>query len=265
MSLEAYRDSIEDLEDTLRSFYVHDEKSGKWRLDVAGGFKTPEDIEGLTSALAKERARADRNEKEAKERERMLQEKEEALRQQREAKNELSEEDRKRKEDEKRLLMMQEELNRLRQENAERAKREEEQSKRLFLQQSGVLSKAASKSVQYWMETNLPQYIKFEDGKPVVVDADGNRIYDADSIAPLDPVRSLEKLALNNPDGKNGITSDIKGNGSGSFQSLGGNVPTGKNPFTKQNWNRTDQMKLIATDPSHAKTLAQAAGVKVTW
>lgn len=63
MALDAVVDTLDGVAESLRPCYVQDAASGKWRLDVAGGFKTPEEIEGLSSALGKERARADAAEK----------------------------------------------------------------------------------------------------------------------------------------------------------------------------------------------------------
>lgn len=53
MSLKPVLDSIDGLEEGLKPFYV--EQDGTFRLDVEGGFKTHDEINGLTSALNKER------------------------------------------------------------------------------------------------------------------------------------------------------------------------------------------------------------------
>ncbi len=66
MALDAVLDNLDSVAEGLRACYVQDTASGKWRLDVAGGFKTASEIEGLSSALGKERARADGAEKELK-------------------------------------------------------------------------------------------------------------------------------------------------------------------------------------------------------
>lgn len=66
MALDAVVDTLDGVAEGLRSCYVQDAASGKFRLDVAGGFKTASEIEGLSSALGKERARADGAEKELK-------------------------------------------------------------------------------------------------------------------------------------------------------------------------------------------------------
>ena len=63
MALEAVLDTVEGLDQNIASLYVQDPASGKWRLDVSGGFKTISEIEGLSSALGKERGRADTAEK----------------------------------------------------------------------------------------------------------------------------------------------------------------------------------------------------------
>lgn len=53
MALKPVLDSIDGLDDGMKALYV--EQDGKYRLDVEGGFKTFEEINGLTSALNKER------------------------------------------------------------------------------------------------------------------------------------------------------------------------------------------------------------------
>jgi len=63
MGIEAVVDTVEGLDQNVASLYVQDSASGKWRLDVNGGFKTLSEIEGLSSALGKERGRADAAEK----------------------------------------------------------------------------------------------------------------------------------------------------------------------------------------------------------
>ena len=64
MALKAVLDSIDGLDDGLKALYV--EQDGKFRLDVEGGFKTPDEITGLTSALNKEREARSQLEKQAK-------------------------------------------------------------------------------------------------------------------------------------------------------------------------------------------------------
>ena len=63
MGIDAVIDTVEGLDQNVASLYVQDSASGKWRLDVNGGFKTLSEIEGLSSALGKERGRADNAEK----------------------------------------------------------------------------------------------------------------------------------------------------------------------------------------------------------
>lgn len=54
MALKAMLDSIEGLSDELKGCYIQSD-DGKFRLDVEGGFKTTAEVEGLSSALGKER------------------------------------------------------------------------------------------------------------------------------------------------------------------------------------------------------------------
>lgn len=43
----------------------------------------------------------------------------------------------------------------------------------------------------------------------------------------------------------------------------GGNGPAGNNPFSKDNWNLTEQGKLVSSNPEKAAALAKAAGTTV--
>lgn len=64
MPLKAFVKNLDELgerKEALKGLYV--ESDGGFRLDVEGGFKTSSEIEGLTSALGKERTRADDAEK----------------------------------------------------------------------------------------------------------------------------------------------------------------------------------------------------------
>lgn len=53
MAIKAVLDSLDGVDDGLKGLYV--ESEGKYRIDIEGGFKTPAEMEGLTSALGKER------------------------------------------------------------------------------------------------------------------------------------------------------------------------------------------------------------------
>ena len=53
MSLRPVVESIDEVDGALQPFYV--EMDGKYRLNIDGGFKTHDEINGLTSALNKER------------------------------------------------------------------------------------------------------------------------------------------------------------------------------------------------------------------
>ena len=64
--LKAIVDSLEGMPQELTGHYTQTE-DGKFRLDIEGGYKTTEEISGLSSALGKERVRADTAEKKLKE------------------------------------------------------------------------------------------------------------------------------------------------------------------------------------------------------
>ncbi len=53
MSLKPVLDTLDGLDEAIQGLYT--EQDGKYRLDVEGGFKTHDEISGLTSALNKER------------------------------------------------------------------------------------------------------------------------------------------------------------------------------------------------------------------
>lgn len=53
MAIKAILDSLDGVDESIKGFYV--EHDGKFRLDVEGGFKTTSEVEGLSSALGKER------------------------------------------------------------------------------------------------------------------------------------------------------------------------------------------------------------------
>ncbi len=63
MGIDAVIDTVEGRDQNGGSLCGQDTASGKYRLDVNGGFKTPSEIEGLSSALGKERSRAEAAEK----------------------------------------------------------------------------------------------------------------------------------------------------------------------------------------------------------
>jgi hypothetical protein len=64
MSLKPVLSSLDEVEENLKGLYI--EKDGKFRLDVDGGFKTHDEINGLTSALNKERDARNQLEKQVK-------------------------------------------------------------------------------------------------------------------------------------------------------------------------------------------------------
>lgn len=56
MGLKAVLDTLDGVDESLKGFYQ--QADGKFRLDIEGGYKLPSEVEGLTSALGKERQRA---------------------------------------------------------------------------------------------------------------------------------------------------------------------------------------------------------------
>lgn len=64
MSLKPVLDNLDGVDEAMQPLYV--ESDGKYRLDVEGGFKLPDEINGLTSALNKERDARGKLEKQIK-------------------------------------------------------------------------------------------------------------------------------------------------------------------------------------------------------
>lgn len=103
------------------------------------------------------------------------------------------------------------------------------------------LSKAGVTDTDYliYKQGGIDKFTFDKDGKPVGVD---------DILKPLREDKTYSHLFIE------------KG---GAYTPKGGGNPTGKNPFSKETWNLTEQGKLLKSNPEQAKTLAAEAGITI--
>jgi len=95
------------------------------------------------------------------------------------------------------------------------------------------------------------------DGVPRAVEADGKTVkYGRDGVTPLTVSEWVETLVTAAPHLFEGSAG---GGASGSGSGGAGGVRAGKNPFAKETWNLTEQMRLLKSDPTLAARL-KAAG-----
>jgi hypothetical protein len=95
------------------------------------------------------------------------------------------------------------------------------------------------------------------DGAPRAYEADGQTLrIGKDGIAPMTLDEWVEQQVADAPHlFESNAGSGAAGNGSGG---VGGNNRSAKNPFRKETWNLTEQMKLQKTDPQLAARLKAA-------
>ena len=95
------------------------------------------------------------------------------------------------------------------------------------------------------------------DGVPRAVEADGKTVkYGRDGVTPLTVSEWVETLVTAAPHLFEGSAG---GGASGSGSGGAGGVRVGKNPFAKETWNLTEQMRLMKLDPATAARLRAAA------
>ena len=100
------------------------------------------------------------------------------------------------------------------------------------------------------------------DGKLIALDENGKDLYGADGLATFD--EAIQHFVMASPY-KDTLLKGSSGTGSGANPNPGSyNAPSGKNPWLKESWNVTRQMKICGEDPQLAKSLAAAAGIKLT-
>ena len=100
------------------------------------------------------------------------------------------------------------------------------------------------------------------DGKLIALDENGKDLYGADGLATFD--EAIQHFVMVSPY-KDTLLKGSMGTGSGSNPSSSGSRTQsgGKNPWAKDSWNATQQMKLVSDDPQLAKSMAAAAGIKL--
>lgn len=103
-----------------------------------------------------------------------------------------------------------------------------------------------------------PRFKIGDDNKPYVVDAQGNKVYgeDGQPIGVKGAVLSLVKTAGH-------LFKASSGGGASGSSAGGGRSNTAGNPWAKETWNVTEQMKAIKSDKAEASRLASEAGHKI--
>lgn len=102
-----------------------------------------------------------------------------------------------------------------------------------------------------------PRFRIGEDNKPYAVDPQGNKVYGEDG-QPLGIAGAVRQLTKSAPH----LFKASSGGGAAN-SSAGGGRSTSPNPFAKDHWNVTEQMKLMKADKSEATRLAAEAGHKL--
>lgn len=98
---------------------------------------------------------------------------------------------------------------------------------------------------------------RLEGGKPVAFGTDGQKIYGSDG-GELTIKEAVEKLTKDAPH----LFEPSEGTGANGTQGKpgsGGIIP-GRNPWSKDHWNLTQQGQIVKTNPKEAVRLAKAAG-----
>ena len=260
MALKATLKSLEEVDEALRGFYTQG-SDGLFRLDVEGGFKTTEEVEGLSSALGKERTARAEAEKKLKAFD-GIEDPDKARDALRTVEN-LDADKRKNAEEmerqfEARLAPIKKQLEDA---EAERSRLSselyEERVTGFFLRSTFVGEKLAipprAAAAMYG------KHFKLEDGKVVAYDAAGNVIYGDDG-KPADPEQAIQRLINADPD-RDRLLKGAPG-GSGSPADRGGEGGIA-NPWKRETFNLTEQGRILKSDPAKAKRLAAEAGVKL--
>ncbi|MDD2966611.1 MAG: hypothetical protein PHN64_03830 [Desulfovibrionaceae bacterium] len=253
MALKAVLENLDGVDDSIKDLYVKME-DGKFRIDVEGGFKIPSEIERLTSALGKERQRADELAKSMKAFDGLdAKAARDAL-----AKVATYTEDQS-KAAERAEQELQARLQPLTKERDElRVKAEELEGKfRDFSISNAVngskfLAEKVSKDPvhQAYVREHFKGNFTMEDGHIVAYDANGQRIYDGNG-NPADVDTALEKLVTAHPAGLS-LLAGSNAAGSGAKPSAG--VPAQKSGTMR----RSDFNKLSAAEQMKAATSGMA-------
>lgn len=102
------------------------------------------------------------------------------------------------------------------------------------------------------VDENGVVFVKDENGQPRF-NENGDR---------MTPNEGLMAFVSSHPEGAGWLSGSDKSGGGATPYSAGGSQGA-KNPFKKETWNATEQMKLVAENPALAKSLMQSAGYPV--
>lgn len=103
-----------------------------------------------------------------------------------------------------------------------------------------------------------PRFKIGEDNKPYAVDPQGNKVYGEDG-QPLGIIGAVRQLVKSAPH----LFKPSSGGGASGSSAGGGRSTAAGNPWSKESWNVTEQMKQIKTDRAEASRLAAEAGHKI--
>lgn len=103
-----------------------------------------------------------------------------------------------------------------------------------------------------------PRFKIGDDNKPYAIDPQGNKVYGEDG-QPLGVAGAVRQLTKTAPH----LFKSSSGGGA-THTSAGGGRSTVANPFAKDSWNVTEQMKLVKADKSEASRMAAEAGVSLS-
>lgn len=245
MALKAVLDTLDGVDEAHKALYV--QADGKFRLDVEGGFKTSEEISGLTSALGKERSSREAAERAAKAFEGLDPEKaREALEKLKTVDlTKLKSVEEIQREWEAREKPLKDKLTQYEQSVLDLNNQLDSQMIGGAFGQSKFIKEKVAIPVRALTALYAKQF-KREDGKVVAYDQNGNKIYGDDGQPAAFEV-ALEKLVMSDPD-KDNI---LKGSGAGGSGARGGGGGGGNNG--------TDYSKL---SPAERLNAARRAGAK---
>jgi hypothetical protein len=245
MGLKAVLDTLDGVDESLKGFYQ--QADGKFRLDIEGGYKLPSEIEGLTSALGKERQRADELAKAMKSYEGL------DAKAARDALAKVSNWDEsQQKNAEKMELEFQARLQPVAQErDTFKAKAEELEGKfRDFsisnaINSSKLLSEKVSKDPvhQAYVREHFKSAFKMEDGKIVAYDSNNQRIFNADG-NPAGVDEALEKLVMSHPQGLS-LLAGSNASGSGAKPQSGSNG-SGKGTLRRSDFDKLSPAERVS-------------------
>ncbi len=125
----------------------------------------------------------------------------------------------------------------------------------------GVITAATKRGLRPTALTDITararSVFKLENGVPRAFEADGETVrYGKDGVTPMTLEEWVDTQVAEAPHlFESNAGSGAAGNGSGG---VGGKGPV-KNPFRKETWNLTEQMKLMKSDPQLAQRLKAAA------